>query len=173
MERKLKCYFVEAKGHDEPNGVAVIAYTAKDAKKYAWSTLMEWIDWIDMRPTISKHANIEGLEEGHVFDCDTNKECWDALFRKVYASLYYVTCPRCKTEDTDAYYARFVELGTPGTVRRTVGWEKYSVNTRAGWRSGNRRIRKGRTPIPSNPFMRRALKMEKRRFHRNLKRVLT
>ena len=103
MERKLKCYFVEAKGHDEPNGVAVIAYTAKDAKKYAWSTLMEWIDWIDMRPTISKHANIEGLEEGHVFDCDTNKECWDALFRKVYASLYYVTCTRCKTEDTDVY----------------------------------------------------------------------
>jgi len=25
MDEKLRCYFVEAKGHEEPNGVAVIA----------------------------------------------------------------------------------------------------------------------------------------------------
>lgn len=73
----------------------------------------------------------------------------------------------------DAFYARFVELGTPGTVRRTRSWEKYSVNTRAGWRSGNRRVRAPRTPIPANPFMRRGLKMEARRFVRNLNKKLT
>lgn len=102
-ENRLKCYFVEAKGHDEPNGVAVIAYNAQDAKKWAWAVLGEYVDWIDMRPTITKDANIEGLHDGMVFDGDSDKELWDALHRNIYASLYNATCPRCKTEDTDVY----------------------------------------------------------------------
>ena len=103
-EKKLKCYFVEAKGHDEPNGVAVIAYNVQDAKKLGFNYLCEFdVEWIDLRPTICKHANIDELSNGHIFSCDNDKECWDALYRHVYASLYYSTCPRCKTEDIDVH----------------------------------------------------------------------
>ena len=60
--------------------------------------------------------------------------------------------------DEIAFYARFVELGTPGAiqVRRPLRGSKHTVS---------------RTPIPKAPFLRRALKLEQRRFYIRLKGV--
>lgn len=54
--------------------------------------------------------------------------------------------------DKDAYYARFVELGTPGRTMR-VGSKKQG-----SYREYSR------TPIPKNPFLRGALESQRRRF---------
>ena len=100
-EKTLKCYFVEAKNHDEPNGVSATACNALDAKKYAFPYLAEYdVEWIDMRPRLLKNANIDGLEEGHVFE-GSDKIMHDALYRNVYCSISECTCPNCGNEYTE------------------------------------------------------------------------
>ena len=100
IREELRCFFVEAKGHDEPNGVAVIAYTPGEAKSRAWSYLCQFdIEWVDLRPGITKGANIEGLTDGTIFGDCGDETLWDALYRHIYGSLYFGVCPNCKAED--------------------------------------------------------------------------
>jgi hypothetical protein len=102
MDEKLRCYFVEAKGHEEPNGVAVIANNPGKAKMYAFGYLCQFdVEWVDLRPRITKDANIIGLTDGCVFGDVGDKLLWDALYRHIYAGLYCGVCPNCKTEDVD------------------------------------------------------------------------
>lgn len=65
-----------------------------------------------------------------------------------------------KQVDKKAYYAPFVELGTPGTVRRVGG--ARTVRTAAGRR--RRRGRARRTPTAAKPFLRPALQANRRRI---------
>jgi HK97 gp10 family phage protein len=58
-----------------------------------------------------------------------------------------------------AFYAHFVELGTPGTTRikrktswKTIGGQRARIRTRAA---------QDRTPIPANPFLRKGLEDSK------------
>jgi HK97 gp10 family phage protein len=70
--------------------------------------------------------------------------------------------------DYYAFYARFVELGTPGNVKRIKTNYKTKLATNIFGKSGT----VPRTPIPKKPFLRRAMKKEDRRFKREMKRAL-
>jgi len=99
----LRCYFVEAKDMDDPNGVAVIAKNPTDAKRYALTFLAEYdVLWTDLRPSITKNANIEGLSNGMVFGAD-EMDLVDALHRHIYNRVYCLKCPNCGVEETEVY----------------------------------------------------------------------
>jgi len=102
VEQKLRCYFVcNPKAYDGC-GVAVVTTTAKKAKQLAFRTEpIKDEEWIDLRVNWNKKANIEGLEDGHIFIDD--KEVMDAMYRGIYGATEYMTCPRCGTEDTFVY----------------------------------------------------------------------
>lgn len=68
----------------------------------------------------------------------------------------------------DAYYAKFVELGTPGTHIKTGHKTILSHKGLLGSSMVTATFRK-RTPIPKKPFLRRAMLKEDRRFYRELK----
>lgn len=63
--KTLRLYFV---GNDEEGGRAVLAYTAREAKKLAWPYL-DSCSWLDVGPKLIKDGRYEHifkLEPGHI-----------------------------------------------------------------------------------------------------------
>lgn len=83
----LRAYFVQE--YDDPEGIAVIAETAKDAKKIAYNTGDFPCEWIELRVQWLRNANIEGLEKG-VVEANT-----DTLRRGLYGVIYGHPCDIC------------------------------------------------------------------------------
>ena len=89
---EMKGYFVFFVEDDF--GVAVVAQTAKEAKKLAYNS--GWLDdgeWIDLRARWIRTANIIGLEKGVL---NNHK---DALKRGFYGYIEGYKCDGCNREE--------------------------------------------------------------------------
>jgi len=87
----------------------------------------------------------------------------------------YVAAGKRGEDSGDAYIAMFVELGTPGETMRVRQDVKFRtqrmVNGRMTWVKRRRTIMK-RTPIKAKPYLRPALRSEKKRFVESFKDAL-
>jgi len=85
----LRAYFVQE--FDEPEGLAVIAETVREAKQIAYPSGDFSCEWIDMRVRWMRNANIDGLEKGII------RDCLDALRREIYAFIEagHYPCDNC------------------------------------------------------------------------------
>jgi hypothetical protein len=96
--KKKKAYFVEEQ--DAEYGVAVVAYSAREAKKLARSDeCFEDTEWIDIRVIWKGGIDVADLEIGII------KDYLLALKLGIYGFIEYETCPTCKKEDTKVYYS--------------------------------------------------------------------
>jgi hypothetical protein len=88
----LRCYFIKA-DPDECEGFAIVAKTARDAKKLAWKskTNIGLFDWIDIRVIWQRGTDVSGFKEGHVL------EPLEGLKLGCY-SWVEEECPICKKE---------------------------------------------------------------------------
>lgn len=89
---KKRGYFVKVK--DEESGIAVVAINGKEAKKIAYHSgnLTDSIintDWIDIRVTWMRKANVEDLPNGVITDEML------ALRRGVYTWVECGECDKC------------------------------------------------------------------------------
>lgn len=66
MEKKKRGYFVYEKDGDY--GFPVVATSEREARKIAWQRCDLWCDWIDIRATWKRDANVEDLPIGYVED---------------------------------------------------------------------------------------------------------
>lgn len=65
---RLSCYFVDCSCDGE--GIAVIAYTAKAAKKIAWNRGECDGSWIETKVERFSWVDITGLPDGHVLSTE-------------------------------------------------------------------------------------------------------
>ena len=79
-------YFVYEK---DESGVGVIAKSVTDAKQWAHGGLE--CEWIDIRVTLVKDANIDGLDYGVV-------ELYEGLRRRFYSYVNDGECEKCGSE---------------------------------------------------------------------------
>lgn len=63
--RKLSCYFVDCSGDGE--GIAAVAYTAKEAKKIVWNKGECDGSWIETTVRKLPDVDIAGLGGGYIF----------------------------------------------------------------------------------------------------------
>lgn len=90
MRKKMpikRGYFVW--GDDDNAGLAVVAHSAREAKKIVYASGELEADWIDIRATWTRSANIEGLTIGIVDDA------YDALRRRMYHHIEEGICDEC------------------------------------------------------------------------------
>lgn len=94
----MRGYYV---GDDYDTGIAVVATSAKEAKKIAYKELRSDYEWIDIKVDWIKEADVTGLPVGIVEDARV------ALVRGLYAYIYEDECEECLM-DTDlvAYEGR-------------------------------------------------------------------
>lgn len=83
----LRAYIVQE--FDDPEGLAVIAETAKEAKKLAFGTGDFPCEWIELRVQWIREANVEGLQKGVMSDC------LDALRRGIFSFVEDHPCDKC------------------------------------------------------------------------------
>ncbi|MHB8118635.1 MAG: hypothetical protein ACYDHX_07920 [Methanothrix sp.] len=92
----LRAYNVLIADAEEEGGMAFIAYTVADAKRFAWNdgdVLLTTDTFIDLRAHWVRGANVEGLKEGQKI------ELIDGLRRGIYTStIYPEKCPVCGKE---------------------------------------------------------------------------
>jgi len=92
-------YFVH--GGDEMCGFAVIATSAKEAKKIVYANYPVDVDWIDIRVRWIRDAKVSDLPIGMVTDVR------DALIRGLYGGLMEYPCDECGEEwDVICYKGR-------------------------------------------------------------------
>ena len=88
----IRGYFVIADGAD--SGVGVIASSCTEAKSIAFShEMFEDTEWIELRVTWQKEANVDGLPLGVVEDP------MEGLKRNLYYSAECEDCPKCGNEE--------------------------------------------------------------------------
>lgn len=85
-------YFVWDVKDSTDSGFAVVAHTAKEAKKIVFGTgeiQLSDGSWLDLRARWVRHAAVDSLPVGMVEDAR------DALIRGLYCSLMEYPCDRC------------------------------------------------------------------------------
>lgn len=96
----MKAYFV--KDIYEENGCAVIADTAKEAKKLSLGQLDS--NFIDLRVRLLKDVNIDGLGKGLV-------DHMEGLKRNMFSYVTDIDCPICKTQYITIFKNEKDEIG--------------------------------------------------------------
>lgn len=84
---KLSCYFVDCSGDGE--GIAVVAYTAKAAKKFVWDAGECGCDWIEVKVRLLPGVDISDLAEGHMLTMEEGAK----------RGAYYGDCSLCGCVD--------------------------------------------------------------------------
>ncbi len=96
-------YFVHNNDEDQ-GGFAVVATTAKEAKKIVYDSceiVYGGTGWLEVRVRWVRHAVVADLPVGMVHDCR------DALIRGLYGSLDGYPCDECgKDADVTCYSGR-------------------------------------------------------------------
>ena len=87
-----KGYFVKDKY--EEFGIPVVATSAREAKRIGYAASEMACDWIDVRCSWQRHANVDGLPIGIVHDF------MDALRRDLLHWVEEATCDICDMQDT-------------------------------------------------------------------------
>jgi len=80
MDERLRLYHVEdASGEIR---ACVVAHTVKDAKQMIWNhDFVHDVDWIDLRVSWNKNADIEGFGRGVI---DTEEDCLKAIKKGIF-----------------------------------------------------------------------------------------
>ena len=98
MEKKLRAYFVDG-DWDRGTGFAVIAYSAKEAKKMMYGREgLDMNDWIELHVKWIRDAIVDGCHHGQTFESES--EMLDAMYRGMYGSTEHMKCPNCGADDT-------------------------------------------------------------------------
>ncbi len=95
----MKAYAVVNIWDDDFGTICVIADTQNEAKSLAIKDerLSDGM-YIDLRATVCKNADIEGLNKG-VFDHET-----ELMTRGMFHCCYMMDCPKCGTKETTVNY---------------------------------------------------------------------